>query len=69
MPSLSTGSNGPLSYGSTDLATDPGAGDFTFGADGLDFMDFNGVGEGTFDFDMYLAELEDNGDGGEVGLA
>lgn len=53
-----------LSFTAGDIGTDTsfldGTGDFDFG--------LNGLVDGNFDFGMYLAELEENGDGGEVGV-
>jgi hypothetical protein len=53
-----------LSFTAADLGGDTSflddAGDFDFGLSGL--------GDGSFDFTMYLAEQEDNPDGGEVGV-
>jgi len=58
-----TANNDTLSF-SADLGTDTsfldGTGDFDFG--------LNGLGDVNFDFGMYLAELEENGDGGEMGV-
>jgi hypothetical protein len=57
-----------MSFGtnSTDLLTDPGTIDF--GADDLDYSSLN-MGDGGFDFTMYLAEFgDDAGDGGGEGM-